>query len=88
MTNESKWASLIGGIIAAAVPLLVAYGVFSAEQGEIWKTLAEAIVALVVALTVPVVVVSLVKKVNDNETAAKVMQMEVEKARLMAGVRE
>mgnify|MGYP007037451344 CR=1 FL=1 len=85
MTNESKWLTAIGGIVAAAVPLLVAYGVFSTEQGDLWKTLAEAIVAAVVALTVPVVVVSLVKNVNDNETAATVMQLEVEKARLMAG---
>ena len=85
MTNESKWATLISGIIAAAVPLLVAYGMFTAEQGEMWQSLAGAIVALIIAVVVPVTVTSLAKNYNDNATVARVALMENETTRLMAG---
>lgn len=85
MSNESKWGTLIGGIIAAIVPLLVAYGVVTAEQGELWQSLALAVVGLVIAVVVPVTVTSLAKNYNDNDTAATVMRLETEKARLMAG---
>ena len=85
MTNESKWATLIGGVIAALIPLLVAYGVFTAEQGELWKGVAMAIVALVVAVVVPVTVTSLVKNYNDNQIRYTTALMENETARLMAG---
>ena len=88
MSNESKWLTAIGGIVAAVVPLLVAYGVVSAEQGDMWSNLALAIVAAVVAIVVPVTVTSLTKNYNDNDTAARVMQMEVESARIRAGLRE
>jgi len=85
MTNESKWLTAVSGIVAAVVPLLVAYGVITAEQGELWQALALAIVAAVVAIVVPVTVTSLAKNYNDNDTAATVMRLETEKARLMAG---
>lgn len=88
MTNESKWLTAIGGIVAAVVPLLVAYGVVTAEQGEMWQALALAIVGAVVAVVVPVTVTSLAKNYNDNQTAANIAQMDVEKARVMAGLRE
>ncbi len=55
MSNESKWVTLIGGLVAAAIPLAIAYGLFTSEQGELWQTLVMAIVALVV----PIVVTSL-----------------------------
>jgi len=86
MTNESKWLTAIGGIVAAVVPLLVAYGVVTAEQGEIWSQLALAIVGAVVAIVVPVTVTSLAKNYNDNDTAAKLALLEHE--RIMAGLRE
>ena len=85
MSNESKWLTAIGGIVAALIPVLVAYGVVSAEQGEMWQTLALAIVAAIVAIVVPVTVTSLAKNYNDNDTAARVALMENETARLMAG---
>lgn len=85
MTNESKWSTAIAGLIAALVPLLVAYGVFSAEQGELWRQVALAVVGLAVAVVVPVTVASLVKNYNDNQTAVNVALMENETARLMAG---
>ena len=83
MTNESKWLTAISGIVAAVVPLLVAYGVVTAEQGELWQTLALAIVAAIVAIVVPVTVTSLAKNYNDNDTAARVALMENETARLL-----
>ena len=85
MSNESKWSTAIAGLIAALVPLLVAYGVFTAEQGEMWRQVALAVVGLVVAVVVPVTVASLVKNYNDNQTAVNVALMENETARLMAG---
>lgn len=83
MSNESKWLTAISGIVAAVVPLLVAYGVITAEQGELWQALALAIVGAVVAIVVPVTVTSLAKNYNDNQVAAA--EVEMEHARIMAG---
>lgn len=85
MSNESKWLTLISGIVAAIVPVLVIYGVVSAEEGELWQQLALAIVGAVVAIVVPVTVSSLAKNYNDNQTVINVSLMENETARLMAG---
>ena len=85
MTNESKWMTLVSGIVAAVVPLLVAYGVVTAEEGELWRGLVLAIVAAIVAIVVPVTVTSLAKNYLDNETTHSVSLMENETARLMAG---
>jgi len=85
MTNESKWLTAIGGIVAAAVPLLVVYGVVTAEEGEMWSALALAVVGAIVAIVVPVTVTSLAKNYLDNETTHSVSLMENETARLMAG---
>ena len=79
MSNESKWVTLIGGLVAAAIPLAIAYGLFTAEQGELWQTLVMAIVALVV----PIVVTSLAKNYTDNETALLLSWDETERIRLM-----
>ncbi len=81
MSNESKWVTLIGGLVAAAIPLAIAYGLFTSEQGELWQTLVMAIVALVV----PIVVTSLAKNYNDNETVLLTVMAEQETARIMAG---
>jgi hypothetical protein len=81
MSNESKWLTAIGGIVAAIVPLLVAYGVITQDQGTLWENLVLAIAAVVV----PIVVASLIRNYNDNDTAARVAFMENETARLMAG---
>lgn len=85
MSNESKWATLISGIVAAIVPLLVAYGLISAEQGTLWEALAGAVVALIIAIVVPVTVASLAKNYNDNETSRFMADTELQRARLMAG---
>ena len=83
MTNESKWLTAISAIVAAVIPLLVAYGVVTAEQGELWQALALAIVGAVVAVVVPVTVTSLAKNYNDNETAAKIATLDAETARMI-----
>ena len=85
MTNESKWLTLVSGIVAAVVPLLVAYGVITAEQGELWSNLALAIVGAIIAIVVPLTVTSLAKNYNDNQTIHTVALMENETSRLMAG---
>ena len=79
MSNESKWLTAIGGVVAAVVPLLIAYGILTTEQGELWQNLVLAIAAAVV----PIIVTALVRNYNDNDTAARVALMENETARLM-----
>ena len=81
MSNESKWLTAIGGIVAAVVPLLVVYGLMTQEQATLWENLVLASAAAVV----PIVVTSLVRNYNDNDTAARVALMENETARIMAG---
>ena len=83
MTNESKWLTAISGIVAAVIPILVVYGVVTAEEGELWSALALAIVGAIVAIVVPVTVTSLAKNYNDNQVAAAAVEME--HARIMAG---
>ena len=83
MSNESKWLTLVSGIVAAVVPLLVAYGVITAEQGELWSNLALAIVGAIIAIVVPLAVTSLAKNYNDNQTIHTVALMEQETARLL-----
>lgn len=85
MTNESKWMTLVSGIVAAVIPLLVVYGVVTAEEGQMWQALALAIVGAIVAIVVPTTVTSLAKNYNDNQTIHTVALMEQETARLMAG---
>ena len=48
---------------------------------QLWQNLVLAIAAAVV----PIVVTSLVRNYNDNDTAARVALMENETARIMAG---
>jgi uncharacterized membrane protein YeaQ/YmgE (transglycosylase-associated protein family) len=85
MSNESKWLTAISGIVAAVVPLLVVYGIITAEQGELWSALVLAVVGGIVAIVVPVTVTSLSKNYNDNQTIHTVALMENETARLTAG---
>ena len=83
MTNESKWLTAISGIVAAVVPLLVAYGVLTAEQGELWSALAMAIVGAVIAIVVPITITSLAKNYNDNQTAVGIADMELRAGRTL-----
>ena len=83
MSNESKWLTLVSGIVAAVIPLLVIYGVVTAEQAELWQALVLAIVGAIVAVVVPTTLTSLAKNYNDNETVRSVALMEQETARLL-----
>ena len=81
MTNESKWITTISGIVAALVPLLVAYGVLTNEQAELW----EALILAIVAAIVPIVVVSLARNYNDNAASIQMLMIEQDTARIQAG---
>lgn len=81
MSNESKWLTAISGVVAAVVPLLVAYGVITSEQGELWQALALAVVGAVVAIVVPITVTSLAKNYNDNESFVQAALLEREAQR-------
>lgn len=81
MTNESKWITAISGIIAALVPLLVAYGILTNEQAELW----EALILAIVAAIVPIVVVSLARNYNDNAASIQMLMIEQDTARIQAG---
>lgn len=81
MTNEAKWLTAIGGIVSALVPLLIAYGVFTQEEGQLWESLILAIAAAIV----PIVVTQLVKNYNDNSASIQMLMIEQETARIQAG---
>jgi hypothetical protein len=83
MTNESKWITAIGGIVAALVPLLVAYGALTTEQAELW----EALILAIVAAVVPIVVTSLARNYNDNAAMIVAESMALERARLESSAR-
>ncbi len=78
------WIKGIGMILAAAIPLLVLYNVFTEEVAQQWLALMSAIVALVV----PIVLTSAANNYNDNRAAVKVSAMELERTRLMWSMRE
>jgi hypothetical protein len=63
------------------VPLLVAYGVITQEQGTLWQNLVLAIAAAVV----PIVVASLIRNYNDNDAATTVAKLETEQAWITSG---
>jgi hypothetical protein len=69
------WMTTIAAIVAAVLPILVAYGVLTSEMAELWKGLIMAIVAAVV----PIAVGSLAKTYTVSRT-------EVKLARIQAGI--
>ncbi len=66
------WMSAIGAIVAAVIPLLVAYRVLDEAQGQLWAGLILAVAGVVV----PVVIGSIVKNYNDNRADVKVTALE------------
>jgi predicted Na+-dependent transporter len=71
------WA--VGSLVAVLIPLLIAYGVITAELGQLWT----ALIGVVSAIVVPIVVGSLTKNYADNRTARFTAQANLETARLM-----
>ena len=66
------WMSAIGAIVSAVVPLLIAYGLLTTEQGELWAGLVLAVAGVVV----PVVIGSIVKNYTESRMAVKMTAIE------------
>ena len=61
------WLTAIGAIVAAVIPLLVAYKVLDEAQGQLWAGLILAVAGVVV----PVVIGSMVKAYTASRTDVK-----------------
>ena len=72
------WLSAIGALVAAVVPLLIAYGVLDSKQGEMWA----ALILTMASIIVPVVIGSVVKNYNDNRAVIKTEAMGLERTAL------
>lgn len=68
------WLSTIGTLIAVLMPLLVAYGVLSKEESELWT----ALILGVVSIVVPIVVGSVVKNYNNGRVTVKTEAIKLE----------
>ena len=66
------WMTAIGAIVAAVIPLLVAYRVLDAEQGQLWAGLILAVAGVVV----PVVIGSMVKNYTEARMVVKMTAIE------------
>lgn len=79
MTNGTRtselWVTAIGGILAAVLPLLVAYGVLTSDLAEMWKGLIMAIVAAIV----PLVTGLLARNYTNARTEIKVEALNLER---------
>lgn len=63
------WMAAIGSLVAAAVPLLVAYGVLDEAQGQLWAGLILAVAAVVVPIVIGLIVKSYVGSRTDVKMA-------------------
>ncbi len=61
------WMTAIGALVAAVIPLLVAYRVVDEAQGQLWAGLILAVAGVVV----PVVISSMVKAYTASRTDVK-----------------
>ena len=68
------WMTAIGAIVAAVIPLLVAYRVLDEEQGQLWA----ALILAVAGVVVPVVIGSMVKAYTASRTDVKVAALMAE----------
>lgn len=66
------WMSAIGAIVAAVIPLLVAYKVLDEAQGQLWA----ALVLAVAGVVVPVVIGSIVKNYTESRMVIKMTAIE------------
>lgn len=82
ISTPEFWITAIGMIVAALVPLLVVYNVFSREVAELWAGLVSAIAALVI----PLVLSHVATVYNDGQIALKVAALELETARIRSGM--
>lgn len=61
------WMSAVASLVAVIFPLLIVYGLISAEESELWQNLILAIAAVVV----PIVVGSVAKNYTTQRTELK-----------------
>lgn len=73
------WAWAVGSLVAVVIPLLIAYGVITAELGQLWT----ALIGVISAIVIPIVVGSLTKNYADNRTARLTAEANLETARLI-----
>lgn len=66
------WMTAIGAVVAAVIPLLVAYRVLDEEQGQLWAGLILAVAGVVV----PVVIGSMVKNYTEARMVVKMTAIE------------
>ena len=66
------WMTAIGAIVAAVIPLLVAYKVLDEAQGQLWA----ALVLAVAGVVVPVVIGSIVKNYTESRMVIKMTAIE------------
>lgn len=71
------WLTAVATIAGALVPIVIAYGVLSAEEAEMWLNLILAVAAVVV----PIVLASSAKKYTVSRTALKTTEVLTEAAR-------
>lgn len=66
------WMTAIGAIVAAVIPLLVAYRVLDEAQGQLWA----ALILAVAGVVVPVVIGSMVKAYTEARMVIKTTAIE------------
>ena len=69
------WMTAIGGLVAAVIPLLIAYNIIDEEQGQLWAGLILAVSGIVV----PIVIGSMVKAYAAGRTTVKVEGIALER---------
>jgi hypothetical protein len=52
MESRDYWLNALSMVVAALVPILVAYGVLTAENAELWTSLIMALAAVIVPLVI------------------------------------
>ena len=65
----------IGSLVAAVIPLLIAYGLLDEAQGQLWAGLVMAVAAIVV----PIVIGSMVKAYAAGRTEVKLEALGLER---------
>ena len=66
------WLTALTGLFVATMALLVAYGVITSEQADVWLNL----LMVLAAIVTPIIVGWLAKSYGDDRTELKVAQLE------------
>jgi hypothetical protein len=52
MENRDYWLQVVSMLVSALVPILIAYGVLTAEDADLWVNLIMAVAAVIVPVVV------------------------------------